>query len=118
MSTFSDLIRGVSFTLYIIVVVQIFYILWYYSRVIRLERKINTPLAGLLPTHVVLLGIALMGFITEAVGVNAGHVGPHPAYFTYGNPPLLALTVYALHLVMEFEYRRYGQAAQVYLKDI
>lgn len=104
---FSDMVRGMTVALYGVVIFQVFYILYHYFRVVRMERKIQQARGGLLPRHVLFLGFSLMGFATECVAQNVLHLGHHITYFTVINPILLAITVWGLHLVMIFEYRRY-----------
>lgn len=109
-----DVIRGATFTLYVIVVLQVFYIAYRYSEVIRMERKVGFPQVGLIPVHVFLLCVSLLGFTTQSVFQTIDHIGTSAKVVTFGNPLFLIVTVYGLHIIMDFEFLRYKNVQSMY----
>jgi uncharacterized membrane protein len=81
-------------------------ILWGYSRWRRHAKKHSIKHGGLLPNHVILLGVSLLGADTEVVWQNYVRGGHDLTVYAVVNPVLLAVTNFGLYLVMRYEFRR------------
>ncbi len=105
-----DMVRGMTSLMFVIVLFQVGYVCWHYLKVMRLEAKIDAPKAGLLPLHVMSVTVVLIWSLAECAIQNISRIGEPPNYFWFANPPMFALTIYSLSLVMSFEKRRYKYA--------
>lgn len=79
-----------------------------YFRAQALERRMGIlRAAGLLPSHVVSLGLILAGFATEAVLVNVSRLGEPIGPVNIINPVLFGVACHGMWLVARFEHRRW-----------
>ena len=62
---------------------------------------------GLLPSHVVSLGLMLVFFATEAVAHNIARFGSSWGPYTLLNPVLFTIAAHGMWTVTRFEWRRY-----------
>ncbi len=108
-----DTMRGFSVALYGLALAQIGFILFHYFAVLRIERKMGVPRAGLLPTHALVLGLNTAILMTFCVIQNIVHIGKPFNYFIL-DPFLFGGIVWGLSLVMKFEYVRYRYAVAKY----
>lgn len=107
-NTLADLFRIAAFVLYFMILGQTVSIVATYLRWRRAARKSHTPHGGLLPNHVILLGLSLVGADTEAVVQNYSRIGQHFAAYAFINPILFAITNFGLALVMRYEWLRFS----------
>lgn len=107
MTVWADIFRIVAFVLYFLILGQTLAIVVAYFRAREHIRKTDPrPHGGLLPNHVILLGVSLIGADTEAVIQNYQRIGGHFTTYGFVNPVLFLVTNYGLYLVMRFEWRR------------
>lgn len=105
---YSDLLRALAFVLYFAILGQTVAIIWGYLRARRRAAARGIKHGGLLPNHVILLGVSLLGADTEAIWQNYVRVGDPLTGYAIVNPVLFMVTNVGLFLVMRYEWRRYA----------
>lgn len=104
----ADLLRAVAFFAYFLILGQTVAIIWVYLRWRRSEAARGIKHGGLLPNHVVILGVSLIGVDTEAAWQNYIRIGEPLSGYSVLNPVLFAVTNFGLYLVMRYEWRRFS----------
>lgn len=102
-----DILRFATAILYMILIAQTFATVMYYRAARKNEqaRGINPP--GILPFHVVSIGIVLMALAGEAVFQNLERIGEGFSWYAILNPVIFIVANYAIHLITHFERTRY-----------
>lgn len=101
----ADVFRSVAVVLFTLAVAQTVAVVVYYHRVRR--RLAAHRNGGLLPLHVILVSLALLWFMLEAVVTNYQRITQPPTFWLGYNIVLLAVTDWALWLVLHYERRRF-----------
>ncbi len=104
----SDWLRSIAFVLYFLILGQTVAIILGYLRARRRAAAQGIKHGGLLPNHVVLLGVSLLCADTEAIYQNYVHVGNPLTAYAILNPILFMVTNIGLYLVMRYEWRRFS----------
>ncbi len=107
-----DMLRGVAVVLYAVLVYQTLATVWYYNKARRNEKAASggQPLKGVLPSHVVNVGIAFLFFAGEVVWQNVTRIGEPFGWYAVLNPVGLLLANRAVLLITFFERRRYANS--------
>ncbi len=103
----ADLLRAAAFVFYFLILGQTAAIIWGYLRARRRAAAQGIKHGGLLPNHVVLLGVSLLGADTEAIWQNYVRIHEPLTGYVVLNPALFMVTNFGLFLVMRYEWRRY-----------
>lgn len=102
-----DVVRTAVFGAYSLVVGTTVGVIWTYMKQRQHARLHGISHGGLLPNHVILLGIALIGAETECVWQSYVRVGEPFTPYSWINLVLFGITIWGLWLVMAYEWRRY-----------
>ena len=103
-----DLLRAAAFVLYFAILGQTVAIVVGYLRWRRHEAANGIKHGGLLPNHVIILGVSLIGVDSEAVWQNFVRIGEPLTGYAILNPVLFVVTNFGLYLVMRYEWRRFS----------
>ncbi len=109
----ADWLRVVAFVLYFVILGQTVAIIVGYLRARRYAAAKGIKHGGLLPNHVVLLGVALLGADTQAIWQNYIRIGGPLSAYSLVNPVLFLVTNFGLYLVMRYEWRRFSTGRDV-----
>ena len=106
MHPLSDIARVVVIVLYAVIFGQTAAIVYFYQQVRnRLRHRHNH--GGLLPLHVVLVGLGVLAFGFEAVAVNVQRIAQPATFWLAYNLLLFGTVAFALQLVLRYERRRF-----------
>ncbi len=104
-----DYLRVLTVELFVFLVAQTGATVWYYLKARRNERRSGDVLRpGVLPSHVVDVGLVFLAFAAEAVWQNVSRFGEGLTFYAVANPLLLVFANRAVWLITTFERRRYA----------